>query len=194
MRIDVYDFDGTIYDGDSTVDFWLYCLRRQPALCRYLPAQAFAGLMMATKRWPYTRGKGVFLCFVRGLADAQGMARDFWQDARTRGRIGAWFFTRKRDLPFVIASASPEFMLRPIAGELGAHLLVATRVDLKTGRLTGENCRAGEKISRLHGVLGDFSIRAMYTDNPKADGPLLALADERYLVTHGRVAPQPHEP
>ena len=28
MKIDVYDFDGTIYDGDSSVDFFLFCLRR----------------------------------------------------------------------------------------------------------------------------------------------------------------------
>ncbi len=32
MRIDVYDFDGTIYDGDSTVDFTRFCLRRHPAV------------------------------------------------------------------------------------------------------------------------------------------------------------------
>ena len=30
MLIDVYDFDGTIYDGDSTVDFVRFCLRRHP--------------------------------------------------------------------------------------------------------------------------------------------------------------------
>ena len=32
MRIDVYDFDGTIYDGDSTVDFTRFCLRRHPGV------------------------------------------------------------------------------------------------------------------------------------------------------------------
>lgn len=26
--MNVYDFDETIYDGDSTVDFYKYCLRR----------------------------------------------------------------------------------------------------------------------------------------------------------------------
>ena len=185
MRIDVYDFDGTIYDGDSTVDFWLYCLRRKPALLRFLPLQAGAGVMMAAKAWSFTRGKGAFLRFVTAV-DAAALARDFWSDKRTLQKVGAWFGTRPRDLPFIIASASPQFMLEPIAGQLGAAHLVATRVDLKTGRLEGENCRAAEKISRLHGLLGDFSVRAMYTDNPKADGPLLALADERYLVTHGR--------
>ena len=30
MLIDVYDFDGTIYDGDSTVDLVKFCIRRHP--------------------------------------------------------------------------------------------------------------------------------------------------------------------
>ena len=186
MRIDVYDFDGTLYDGDSTVDFWLYCLRRKPSLLRFLPAQAFSGLMMASKAWSFTRGKGVFLRFVTAI-DAKAFARDFWSDKKALQKLGDWFDQRPRDLPIVIASASPQFMLEPIAQRLGALHLVATRVDLDTGRLEGENCRAAEKIGRLHSLLGDFSVRAMYTDNPKADGPLLALADERYLVTHGRL-------
>ena len=37
MRIDVYDFDGTIYDGDSTVDFTRFCLRRHPGVLAGLP-------------------------------------------------------------------------------------------------------------------------------------------------------------
>ena len=40
MRIDVYDFDGTLYDGDSTADYVLFCLRRHPALLLSLPAVA----------------------------------------------------------------------------------------------------------------------------------------------------------
>ena len=46
MRIDVYDFDGTIYDGDSTVDFTRFCLRRHPAVLAGLKraaADSFGG-------------------------------------------------------------------------------------------------------------------------------------------------------
>ena len=28
--MNVYDFDKTIYRGDSTMDFWRYCLKRYP--------------------------------------------------------------------------------------------------------------------------------------------------------------------
>ncbi len=30
--MNVYDFDGTIYSGDSTIDFYLFCLRKQPEI------------------------------------------------------------------------------------------------------------------------------------------------------------------
>ena len=26
MKVNIYDFDGTIYDGDSTLDFYMFCL------------------------------------------------------------------------------------------------------------------------------------------------------------------------
>ena len=38
--MNVYDFDGTIYDGDSTVDFFLHALKRNPSVLLHLPKQA----------------------------------------------------------------------------------------------------------------------------------------------------------
>ncbi len=37
--MNVYDFDGTIYRGDSTIDFYFYALKKQPALVKFLPLQ-----------------------------------------------------------------------------------------------------------------------------------------------------------
>ena len=42
MLIDVYDFDGTIYDGDSTADFVLFAIRRHPNVLLGLPRIARA--------------------------------------------------------------------------------------------------------------------------------------------------------
>ena len=30
--MNVYDFDGTIYDGDSSIDFYLFCIKRKPSI------------------------------------------------------------------------------------------------------------------------------------------------------------------
>ena len=43
--MNVYDFDGTIYDGDSTVDFLIYMYRKHPGLMiPRLPGQCLAAL------------------------------------------------------------------------------------------------------------------------------------------------------
>ena len=35
--INVYDFDKTIYDGDSTIDFWIFCLKRNKTILLNIP-------------------------------------------------------------------------------------------------------------------------------------------------------------
>lgn len=27
-----YDFDNTVYEGNSSVDFWLFCMRKNPII------------------------------------------------------------------------------------------------------------------------------------------------------------------
>ena len=49
MRIDVYDFDGTIYDGDSTVDFVFFCLRRHPNVIAGLPHLVAAAVKIKSR-------------------------------------------------------------------------------------------------------------------------------------------------
>ncbi len=185
MWIDVYDFDGTLFRGDSTMVFWLYCLRKKPSLMRHLPRQAAALVMMATKRWSLTRGKGEFLRFMRDI-DVPEMAERFWSDPATKRRLVDWFEPKSSELPVVIASASPEIMLAPIARELGVPNLIGTRVEPSTGKLIGNNCKSAEKIERLRALFPDCQIRAMYTDDTKADGPLLQLAQQKYHVRKGQ--------
>ena len=120
-------------------------------------------------------------------------ARRFcWRQAdaaeATRAKLGKWFFDRPRDLPIVIASASPEFELQYAAKLLGVPTLIGTKCDVKTGALIGKNCKGEEKLRRIEQNIGPFEIRAMYTDDAKADGPLLAAAQEGYIVTHGALA------
>ena len=37
--INGYDFDETIYDGDSSVDFYFFCLRKNKKVLKQLPEQ-----------------------------------------------------------------------------------------------------------------------------------------------------------
>lgn len=187
MLIDVYDFDGTIYDGDSTVDFVLFCLRRHPVIALSLPQLLAAAMKLAMKKIHLTQFKSMLFGQIARRVDLTEEAALFWLDARTRGKIGAWFQDTPRDLPIVIASASPEFELCHAAKLLGVQTLIGTRCDSSSGALIEKNCKGEEKIRRIREAVGEFEVRAMYTDDAKADGPLLAIAAQKYLVTHGRV-------
>lgn len=187
-KIDVFDFDGTIYDGDSTVDFLKFAIMRHPSVLPcFISPLLFALRMAVTRKFSLTAFKDRLFSGLAGRIDLAGEAEAFWKSEKTRDRLGEWFSRRERTLPVVIASASPDFELRPAASLLGADLLIATPCDPKTGHLTGPNCKSAEKIRRIGETLGEVQVRSMYTDDVKADGPLLVIAEEQYLVTHGVV-------
>ena len=193
MLIDVYDFDGTIYDGDSTVDFTRFCLRRHPSLLLALPRFAWVCLRLAAGRAGLREMKSVLFSEMARRFSLEDEARQFWQQPKTRAKLGAWFETTPRDVPIVIASASPEFELRHAAKLLGVDTLIGTRANAETGELIGKNCKGAEKIRRIGEAIGPFTVRAMYTDSVKSDGPLLDMAQEKYLVRHGKVQKLPDD-
>lgn len=187
MLIDVYDFDGTIYDGDSTFDFVLFSLRRHPGVLLGLPRFLKEAVLLGLGKRNLTQFKSVLFGEMAkhfSLMDEAGL---FWLSPETKAKLGAWYSDTPRDLPIVIASASPEFELRYAARLLGVKTLIGTRCDPITGRLEGKNCKGEEKLRRIREAVGEFEVRAMYTDDAKADAPLLAVAQEKYIVTHGSV-------
>lgn len=190
MRIDVYDFDGTIYDGDSTFDFVRFALRRHPGMLAGAPHLAAAAAKLALGKIGLTQFKSALFSEMAKRFSLEEEAERFWQEPATQKKLGAWFQLTPRDLPIVIASASPEFELTHAAKLLGVERLIGTRCDAQTGQLIGKNCKGAEKILRIQQVVGEFEVRAMYTDDAKADGPLLAIAKEKYIVTHGKMERQ----
>ncbi len=188
MLIDVYDFDGTIYDGDSTADFTLWCLRRHPSLLLVLPRFAWTALRLALGRVGLRELKSVLFSEMARRFSLEEEARRFWDSPKTQKNLGVWFKATPRDVPIVIASASPEFELRHAAALLGVQTLIGTRCDTETGLLTGPNCKGEEKLRRIEEAVGPYTIRAMYTDSVKSDGPLLRAAQEGYILRHGQVS------
>lgn len=183
----VFDFDKTIYRTDSTVGFWLYCLKRKKSLLFLLPKQGFYGILYALRLIPLKQFKEKFFCFLKHV-EAEAWAEEFWQEneknvmpwARRAIRGGDW-----------IVSASPEFLLRPIADRLHMNLL-ATKVDPKTGAFFGENCKGQEKIKRLAEV-DVFQWQKAYSDS-LSDTPILSVADEGFLVDNKKGTIVPFQP
>ncbi len=177
--MNIYDFDGTLYAGDSTMDFLKYSIRKHPGLIRFLPAMGLAAL----KHYGFhsiekTDMKQVFYRIFTGY-DAEGLLEEFWDKHETN--IFPWYPGRQQKEDDIIISASPEFLLKPICKRLGIRHLMASRVDSCTGIYTGKNCWGPEKPIRLREQMGITRCDNFYSDS-YSDQPLAEIAHNAFLV------------
>jgi phosphoserine phosphatase len=175
--VNVYDFDHTIYGGDSSVDFFLFVLGKKPYLIILTPFQAVGILLYLLGFISKEKMKERFFVFLRFIP-AREMAVRFWE--KNRRKIRRWYLRQKQD-DDVIISASPEFLLEPaVCGFLGVSL-IASRVDARTGKYTGKNCYGEEKPARFSAAYPDARIRNFYSDS-YTDKPLARQAEYAFLV------------
>ncbi len=187
--MNVYDFDKTVYHPDSSCHFFLFCLKKHPR--KVLPVLPGAlGLALRYRRGQIGAKelKQHLFSFLRRVESAEALAREFWDSHRDN--LQSWYLEQKRADDLII-SASPEFLLAPIAEELGVAL-IATKMDPFSGRIEGENCHDEEKTRRFREIYPEAEIEAFYSDS-LSDTPLAALAGEAYLVKKGRLSPWPKE-
>ncbi|HEU4966014.1 MAG TPA: HAD-IB family phosphatase [Candidatus Saccharimonadales bacterium] len=184
MNIAVFDFDKTIYAGDSTVDFYFFCLSRNPSILRYVPLQCWHILRFKLGLETRTAMKSAFLIFLKDIVHIEKYVTDFW--LQQESKIKPWYLEKAHGT-HVIISASPQFLLKPVCDKLHA-ILIATNVDAKTGRIVGANCYGGEKVVRLRKEIKDARVIAAYSDS-RSDSPLLALADSAYAVKGHTILP-----
>ncbi len=185
--MNTYDFDQTIYRRDSSVDFYLYCLRRFPHLVLpTIPKSLVAALAYKRGKTDTKRLKEQLFSFLPGL-DAEAEAERFWQTHESG--IGRWYLEQKQDDDLIL-SASPEFLLRPIARRLGAAL-IATPMDPATGKILGKNCHDAEKVRRFYEAYPGAHTERFYSDS-LSDTPMARLADEAFLVKNAKPGPWPN--
>lgn len=183
--MNAYDFDKCIYAGDSTLDFYFYCLKKHPGLLRYLFGQAWGFFLYILGLIGKTEYKQRFFSFLNGIGNVGEDVAGFWDSHRTR--IAGWYRIRlqKDDL---VVSASPEFLLRPVCEFLGIQSPVASQVDGKTGRFSGENCYGEEKVRRVRSRFGEVEFDEFYSDS-LSDQPMTVLAKRSCLVVKGTPIP-----
>lgn len=185
--MNVYDFDGTLYRGDASVDFWRFALRRHPLLIRFLPGQGWAIARLMLGLIDRGRAKACFFCFLQGLPDPDQEVADFWQSRPAKYRA-AW---SQLSLDDCIITASPDFLIRTCPWLQGLPL-IATRMNPQTGELLGENCRGAEKVRRFRKAFPESSIDGFWSDS-LSDAPLANCARTAWWVRRGRCLPWPQE-
>ena len=180
----VFDFDNTIYRGESSVDFSFFMVRYRRRILRYVPLILFslAGykLCLLKKEKLESIINDFFAGVLEGEESYPFYIKEFWKTHAHK--------LNKNILPLigpddVIISASPVFLLDGIREMLGTERIIGTEVDLEQKRILwfnfGEN-----KVKRYRALYGDQIIDAFYTDSYN-DKDLMEISQKVYLVKKG---------
>ncbi|MBO4823001.1 MAG: haloacid dehalogenase-like hydrolase [Clostridia bacterium] len=174
-----YDFDKTIYDGNCFVDFYFYCLVRRFYIIFLLPYQAVVGLLYVVRLIDRKLCKQLFHVYLFFIGGKVKLITQFWQTHLSK--IKPWYLKQKRD-DDVIISATPKFFLQPACDALKIKHLVATQMNMRTGKIDGDNCYGVSKVTMFKETFGaNVVLKAFYSDS-KSDIPMMQFAEKGYFV------------
>ena len=180
--MNIYDFDNTIYDGESFFDFFLKYVKVNPVFVRFLPKVMFAFLK-------YKLGKVTVEQMMTDYAPVikkcycdydkwEEFTQKFWDGHMHKIKS---FYKEVQKEDDLILTASPELTIKEIAKRLGIKNIVCSKIDDETGQIT-RICMRQNKIKALKEDFGDVEIDDFYTDSIKNDGFFAEYAKRVFLV------------
>lgn len=184
--MNLYDFDDTIYDGDTTKDIILYSLKKYPS-------KVIKSLLKAKKLYSQYKKGQIKFKFVKEAALSFLFDIDNLNDYITKfvlshmDRIKPYYLKQRRTDDIVI-SASYELWIVPFCHRLGIKNVIATRVD-DYGKIIGENCKGMEKINRLRATMPNVKIDYAFSDDIKNDLPMLQYAKKGFIIKGNNILP-----
>ena len=176
--MNVYDFDKTIYDGDSTVHFVFYLYKNKPKTLLNLPRTLINGLLYILHLIPKQRFKENLFHMFSYVDDMEVIVDKFTTEKLVN--VKNWYKSQQKQDDVVI-SASPEFLIKSFCEKIGINNVMASPVDINSGKYSGENCHGEEKVKRYEEIYDKKVIDEFYSDS-YSDTPLAKLANKAYLV------------
>lgn len=183
--MNVYDFDKTIYDGNSTIDFFFFVLKRDWTLLRFWPVIILAFFLYFFRAIDKTRFVQWFYSFYKGVKDMDKEVDAFW---KTHDKKLKRWFVEKGETPDLVISASPEFLLAPMCQKLNIPHLIASKVDPRNGKYVGMHCFSFEKLRRMKEAFPNVQVKEFYSDS-QTDEPIAAIAEDPYIIDGNEVIP-----
>ena len=181
--MNVYDFDRTIYPGDSSIHFWKFCMRRYPKTMRVIPRATVAIFRHKRGSCSWSDVMETFFTFLAHVPSVDEAVEAFWD--KNGDKIYEWYLERRHDADLIV-SAAPVFLIAPICRRLGVDC-IATEMDIKTGKISGKECSGEEKSRRYSEKFGDTPIESFYSDS-LSDAPLARLASRAFRVDEGMIS------
>ncbi len=196
-KLSVYDFDKTIYNGETLNDFYRFYLIKKPWKIYTVIFQLWYFLLYILKIINLEKLKENFLRFLNGenTGELKKLIREFWE--KKESKINPWvkdeILKNKKETEILVAiSASPTFLIIDRLRLMGFDVVIGTDFLFESTKfhshITSKNCKNYEKVKRLDKWAEDnniqYDIVNFYSDSI-ADKPLFDLAEHKYWIKKG---------
>ncbi|MGN1399812.1 MAG: haloacid dehalogenase-like hydrolase [Erysipelotrichaceae bacterium] len=183
--MNVYDWDKTIYQKDSTEQFYLFCFKKHPfKMIKCLPENIKGFVLYFLKKIDLTEMKKHLYVFLKQLDDVDELLKQFWDENIVY--INDWYKKNHRDDDVVI-SASPYFLVKEGCDRLQISKLIASQVDKNTGEVLSPNCNRQQKVIRFVQEGYDLKDIDQFYSDSYSDVYLAREAKQPFLVVKGKV-------
>lgn len=177
--MNIYDFDNTIFKGDSSVKFFKYSLIRHPFIVLYSILKAIKEcIKYLFHKSNFGNIKSELFSYVKYIKNL-----DEYMDKYTMKYIKniKKFYLENSKNDDLVISASFLFIVKPFCDKIGIKNVIATSYDIKNGKIIGNNCKGEEKVKRFNELYKGSRVLNAYSDS-LSDVPMLKLAKNAYIV------------
>ena len=193
-KLAVFDFDGTLYKGDTTKEFCWFYYRKNPFTAYYFMIQLVFWMQYQLGLLSTTQFKSKFIQFLNNNNAAQidVLASLFWSKKKERVRghlIDEITRLKKEGVHIVVVSASPELFIKTFCLSLGVDTVLGSELKVLNNKYSLlVNCRGQEKLKRIKRDFTDFEIIAAYSDNEDDDVLLYMAKNGHWVDKKGEVS------
>lgn len=177
--MNIYDFDNTIFKGDSSCKFIKYSITHHPLLVlKSLIASIPLGVKYLFKKEEFGVFKAKIFSFVKDIDNLEDYMERF--TLKNIKNIKNFYLENRLDNDTII-SASFEFIIRPFCEKIGIKNIIGTKYNVKTGKIIGKNCKGKEKIKRFRELYKEEDVINAYSDS-LSDIPMFEISKNAYIV------------
>ena len=185
--MNAYDFDNTIYDGESIFDFFIFALKKDIWLIKFFPLVLFRLIeyklnLLKIEKIYQTCEIIINSFFKHSNLNYDELIEEFWKLNHKKLKQQFLEMLKEDDL---IITGCPNFLINYIKDELKVKNIICTDFDLKNKKVNFI-CFNKNKVIAYKNKFKNKKINKFYTDS-LADIPFMELSSEVYLVNKNNV-------
>ena len=201
VKLALFDIDYTITRKETLMEFYKYIVSKDIKNIKFLPRALYSGLMYGIKVYDEKKVKECFLKFIENIEekDLAILTKKFYDERLSKilykDALDMMHKLKSEGYMVILISASPEFYIKEFYAIDDVDFIIGTRFTFENGKfvrkMSGNNCKRDEKVTRLKAYLKENNIEADYENSymfsdSLSDLPLLDLVGKPYLINYNK--------